>query len=72
METLGWYWPDWVVFDESRECRRTIHPYWDGYDGAVERGELDPEAADPRELPLQYLPDMWLDAGIFDPSWRPT
>ena len=69
-ETIGWYWPDWVVFDETQECRRAIHPYWDDYDDAVARGELDPETVDPRELPLQYLPDMWLGAGSFDSSWR--
>lgn len=70
METIGWYWPDWVVFDEHSECRRTAHAEWGAHDDAVARGEIDPAGADPRAFPLQYLPDRWLDAGYFDASWR--
>ncbi len=70
METLGWYWPDWVVFDERAECRRTAHTDWRRLDAREARGEVDPAALAPADKPLQYLPDRWLDAGFFDASWR--
>ncbi len=69
METLGWYWPDWVIFNERAECRRTAHVEWGAYDEAAARGDTDPAGTDPRAMPLQYLPDGWLDAGYFDASW---
>ena len=69
METIGWYWPDWVVFEEHTECRRTAHAEWGAYDEAVERGDIDPAGIDRRAMPLQYLPDGWLGAGYFDASW---
>ncbi len=70
METIGWYWPDWVVFEERVECRRTAHTEWGAYDEAAGRGEIDPAEIDRRAMPLQYLPDGWLGAGYFDASWR--
>ncbi|MHC5055849.1 MAG: carboxylesterase family protein [Planctomycetota bacterium] len=70
METLGWYWPDWVVFDERAECRRTVHPDWGRFDDAVARGEVDPGSLGAPDMPLRYLPDGWIDAGFFDASWR--
>jgi hypothetical protein len=70
METIGWYWPDWVVFDERAGARRTAHPDWDALDEAVARGEVDPASLGPADMPLRYLPDRWLGAGFFDASWR--
>jgi hypothetical protein len=70
METLGWYWPDWVVFDGSAEPRRTVHPDWAALDEADSRGETESCSCGERELPLQYLPDSWLGAGSFGPSWE--
>jgi len=69
LEGLPWLFPDYVIFDEERQCARTAHPRWEGYDRQVESGEIRPEEAPEDEKPPLYLPDCFLEAGFFDEHW---
>jgi hypothetical protein len=68
----GWPWllPDYVVFDPSRACGRTVHPAWQRLDERVAQGEVDPAAVEEDDKPPLYLPDSFLDAGFFDNQWK--
>ncbi len=70
LEAIGWYWPEYVVFDPRRALRHTNHDDWPQWDRAVARGEINPATIDPDRQPLRYLPDGWIAAGFDDDLWR--
>ena len=69
LEAIGWYLPEYVVFDPEQSLRRTNHDDWTEWDRAVAAGEPGTKTADPDCLPLQYLPDGWLAAGFSATLW---
>jgi hypothetical protein len=71
MEALPWLLPDYAVFDAGCTPGRTVHPYWESYDAAVEAGEIAPETFPEDDKPILHLPDCFLAAGLFDRYWQP-
>lgn len=70
IEALPWLFPDYVVFDESLECGRTVHPQMNWYYDGLETGEVVEAEIPESERPPVYLPDCFVATGFFGSEWQ--